>query len=266
MTEISGSTALVTGATGGLGRAIATALAREGANVVVSGSGRRLAELETLARTLGGRAVAADLALPAEVERLLEETGQVDVAVMNAGVAGTGDLLDWTQEKIERILAVNLTAPIAITRALLPGMRERDRGHLVYISSLSGKVGSKGTSLYSATKFGLRGFASGLRCDLLGSGIGCSVVSPGFVRDAGMFANAGATLPPGVGTSTSAEVAGAVVKAVRTNRPEIVVAPAPMKLASTIGMLAPRLSEQFQARFGGDTADQLATARREQPS
>lgn len=255
----------MTGASGGLGRAISVALASEGARVVVSGSGRKLDELEKLAASLGGRAVAADLSERSGVERLLASAGPVDIAVMNAGLSGAGDLEACSQPRIDRILAVNLDAPIAITRALLPAMRKRGSGHFVYVSSLSGKVAAEGTSIYSATKFGLRGFAFGLRCDLLRSGVGCSVVSPGFVRDAGMFADAAATLPPGIGTSTPAQVAAGVIKAVRRNRPEVVVAPLHLRVMTTFGMLAPRVAERVQDLLGGDTAQQLATARLEPP-
>ena len=97
------------------------------------------------------------------------------------------------------MLEVNLRAPIALARALAPGMVERHRGHLAFISSLSGKTASPASSVYSATKFGLRGFALGLREDLRRQRVGVSVVLPGFIREAGMFADSRATLAAGCG-------------------------------------------------------------------
>ena len=260
MTEPSGAKALVTGATGGLGRTIARALATAGAEVIVTG--RKEGPLEALAAEIGGRAVVADLAERAELGRLLEEAGPLDIAVMNAALPASGDLGDWEAEQIDRALEVNLAGPIAMTHALLPGFRARGSGHFVYISSLSGKVASKGTALYSATKFGLRGFALGLRCDLLGSGIGCSVINPGFVRDAGMFADTGAKLPPGVGTATPEQVAAAVVRAIRTDKAEIDVAPVGLRLGAMLGSLAPGLSATVQARLGSDVSEQMVAAQR----
>ena len=84
---------------------------------------------------------------------------------------------------------MNLRAPVQLARALLPGMRERGSGHLVFISSLSGKMASAGASIYNATKFGLRGFGFALNEELRGTGVGSTTVFPGFIRDAGMFAD-----------------------------------------------------------------------------
>jgi uncharacterized protein len=128
-------------------------------------------------------------------------------------------------------------------------------------------VASKGASLYSATKFGLRGFAGGLRADLhrggTTPGIGVSVVFPAFVRGAGMFADSGATLPLGIGTVTPQAVAGAVVRAIRTDKAEITVAPLPLRVGAFLGAIAPRPSAAIQARFGTRLADQLIAAQRD---
>ena len=107
------------------------------------------------------------------------------------------------------MLEVNLRAPVALARALIPGMIDRGAGHLVFISSLQGKAATPAAPLYLATKFGLRGFALGMREDLRGHGIGVSTVFPGFIRDAGMFATSGVRLPPGVGTRSPEDVADA---------------------------------------------------------
>jgi short-subunit dehydrogenase len=263
MTELRGARVLVTGATGGLGRAIAVALRAEGADLVVTG--RRAGPLQAVAAEVQGAAIVADLAERAQVTRLLAEAGDLDVLVANAALPASGDLGEWEQDQIDRVLEVNLGSPIAMTRALLPRFRARRSGHFVYVSSLSGKVASKGASLYSATKFGLRGFAGGLRADVHGSGtgIGVSVVFPAFVRGAGMFADSGATLPPGIGTVTPEAVAEAVVRAIRTDKAEITVAPLPLRLGAFLGAIAPGPSAAIQARFGSRLAEQLIAAQRD---
>ena len=264
MTEIRTAITLVTGATGGLGGAIARALAREGADVVVTG--RQPGPLRALAEEIGARSVVADLSRRQDLDRLLAEAGRLDIAVMNAALPASGPLDDWQQEQIDRALEVNLANPIAMTRALLPSFLERGSGHFVYISSLSGKVASKGASLYSATKFGLRGFAGGLRCDLHGTGVGCSVINPGFVRDAGMFADAGAKLMPGMGTVSPDQVSAAVIRAIRRNAAEVDVAPVGLRLGALVGSVAPGVSSWAQGRFGEDLAQQMVEAQRHKRS
>ncbi len=258
MTELRGARVLLTGATGGLGGAIASALSSSGCDLVLTGRDRGV--LERLASTTGARTVAADLSERRELEKLLDEAGELDIAVFNAAVPASGDLCGWEQDQIDRALEINLAGPIAATRAVLPGLLERRRGHLVYVSSLAGKVASPGGALYSASKFGLRGFAAGLRCDLHGSGVGCSVISPGFVRDAGMFADTGVSLPAGIGTVSPQQVAGAVIRAIRSNRAEIDVAPVGLRLGAALGGLAPGLAARLQARLAGSTSKMISQA------
>ena len=260
MTELRDARVLVTGANGGLGRAIAVALRGEGAQLVLTG--RRPEPLHAVAVEVQGQAIVADLADRSQLQRILDEAGDLDVVVANAALPATGDLGEWEQAQIDRVLEVNLANPIAMTRALLPAFRQRGSGHFVYVSSLSGKVASMGASLYSATKFGLRGFAGGLRADLRGSGVGVSVVFPGFVREAGMFADSGATLPRGIGTVTPKAVADALVRAIRVDKAEVVVAPIGLRAGALIGALAPGLSATVQARVGNGFSEQLIASQR----
>jgi short-subunit dehydrogenase len=196
------------------------------------------------------------------VGRLVEEAGDLDVLVANAGLPGSGDLAELEQDQIDRVLAVNLAGPIALTRALLPRFRARGSGHFVFVSSLSGKVASPASSMYSATKFGLRGFALGLRCDLQGSGIGCSVVSPSFVRGDGMFADTGLSLPLGMATVTPKQVTDAVVRAIETNRAEIVVAPLSLRVGAVLGAMVPGISAAVQRRLDRGLSARIAEAQR----
>src|SRR6202035_4408905 len=160
-----------------------------------------------------GQAVLCDLAARRDVERLLAEAGEVDILVANAAHPASGLLTDLAQERIDHILEVNLRAPIALARGLAPGMIARGSGHMVFISSLAGKAASSVSSMYSATKFGLRGFALGIREDLRPHGVGVSVVLPGFISGAGMFPEDDVELPRMVGTRTPEQVAQGVLRA-----------------------------------------------------
>jgi short-subunit dehydrogenase len=131
-------------------------------------------------------------------------------------------------------------------------MVERGRGHMVFVSSLSGKAAAPASSMYSATKFGLRGFALSLREDLRSAGVGVSVVLPGFIRDAGMFADAGVSLPFGVGTKAPEDVADAVLRCVEHNRAELSIAPAGLRFGASFAGLAPGIAAQFSRRLGSD--------------
>lgn len=253
---------LLSGATGGLGRAIAEELAGEGARLVLSS--RREEKLGELARSLPGGArrhgvIVADLAKPGAAEKLVEDAGDVDVLVANAGLPATGRLERFSSEEVERALRVNLESPVLMARAVAPKLIEKGAGHLVFIASLAGKVGSPRSSLYNATKFGLRGFAFGLREDLHPHDVGVSIVSPGFVRGAGMFADSRTKPPPGLGTTTPKKVGEAVVRAIRTNRNEITVAPRRQRLATRLGYRYPEVAARVQRRGGATRiAERLA--------
>jgi len=241
---------LLTGASGGIGQAIAAALHQRGAALLISA--RRTDQLERIAAELGGgvEVLPADLTERGAPAELVRRAGAVDVLVANAALPASGPIDSFSPEEIDRALEVNLRAPIQLTRGLLPGMAERGRGHVVLISSLAGKAATVGSSLYSATKFGLRGFAAGLREDLHGSGVGVTVVFPGFVSDAGMFAEASVRLPRGVGTRSPEQVAAAVVKGIERERAEIDVAPLSLRAGALLSGLAPVTSARIQRRLG----------------
>jgi len=251
---------LLTGATGGLGRAIAERLTDRGATMVLSS--RKADELTDLAASLPGeghKVVVADLALEGSAERLVSEAGQIDILVANAGLPGTGALESFSQAEISRAVRVNLEAPMRMARSLVPGMVERGEGHVVFLGSLAGKAPTPHSSIYNATKFGLRGFALGLRSDLRGTGVGVSIVSPGFVRDAGMFADSGAKPPPGLGTTKPGKVAAAILRAIRRDKHEIVVAPLPDRALTHIGLMAPGLAvRSTSSRMGRRAAEAVA--------
>ena len=259
--RVAGARALLTGASGGIGSAIARGLDAAGADLVLSA--RRADALEALRAELGGRPrlEPADLAEPGAALGLAERTGPVDLLVANAALPASGPLDGFTAEQIDRAIDVNLRVPAQLARALLPGMRDRGRGHIVFIGSLNGRVATVGSSLYSATKFGLRGLAGGLREDLHGTGVGVSVVSPSFVAEVGMYAETGVELPRGVRTVTADDVVRAVIRAVQRDRAEINVAPLALRLGARAAELAPRPTAALQRALGShDIADQMARA------
>jgi short-subunit dehydrogenase len=158
---------------------------------------------------------------------------------------------DFTAEEVKRALRVNLEAPMLLAHALFPPMVEQRSGHLVFISSLAGKAPAPQSSIYGATKFGLRGFALGLRTDLAPQGVGVSIVSPGFIREAGMFAESGAKSPPGLGTATPEEVAAATVKAIVSDKVEIAVAPARQRFLAHFGLASPGIAVKVSSGSAG---------------
>jgi short-subunit dehydrogenase len=248
--NVAATSVLLTGATGGLGRAIARRLAAAGANVVLSG--RREDALVELASEIGAEVAVADLVDRAAVRDLAAAHPDVDILVANAGLPGSGRLDSFTEEQIQRVLLVNLQAPMLLAHALAPAMVRRGSGHIVFMSSLAGKAPTAGSSIYSATKSGLRGFSCALRAELHGTGVGVSTIFPGFIRDAGMFADAGVKLPFGVGTKSPEQVADATLSAIEHDRGEVDVAPVGLKLGSIVSGVAPEISATFTRKMGGD--------------
>ena len=242
---------LVTGATGGIGRAIAHELAARGCVVTVTG--RRNAELQRLVSELGpsARGLIADLADPDEVRELMERAAPVDVLIANAGVGIPQDLANLTDAEVEQAVRVNLVAPAALARAALPTMKMRGAGHIVFISSGAGLIATPGNgTVYTATKWGLRGLGLALQQELHGTGIGVSTIFPGPIRDAGMLADTGVALPRGFGTSSPQDVARAVARAIENDQPEATVASAGVRALIRVGVLAPVLIGRL-ARLAG---------------
>ena len=250
LADLNGARVLLTGASGGIGLAIARSLHRRGASLLVTG--RRQEVLGELCGELGDRVepIVADLARADDVQMLIERGAGVDVLVANAGLPAAGRLDDFEPEQIDRALDVNLRAPMQMAHALVPTMVERRRGHVVLVSSMAGKVAQSGSSIYSATKFGLRGFGYALHDELRDSGVGVTVVYPGFIRDAGMFAESGTKLPAGTGTRSPEQVADAVIKGIETGRAEFDVAPLSFRFGGRLFGAAPGVVTTL-TRLGG---------------
>jgi len=259
--EVRDARVLLTGASGGIGHVIARGLAARGARLLLSG--RRVDALEVLAAELDAAVLPADLSEPAAPETLAREAGHVDVFVSNAALPADGQIEDYTPEQIDRALDVNLRAPIFLARALAPAMVERGRGHIVLMSSIGGIATTPGSALYSATKFGVRGFGLALRQDLHGTEVGVTVIHPAFIDEAGMFAEAGVKLPPGAPTRSPRDVAEAVVRAIERGPAEIMVAPILLRVGTHLAGLAPAPLAAISRHLGSYRIQaQLAEAHR----
>jgi len=261
MEQLRGRTALVTGASGGIGREIAGHLAKEGMNVVVSG--RRedvLAEVvaELRERGVSSEAVPADLGDLSQIDPLIERSeaalGGIDVLVNNAGLETVGAFTAYSREQLTSMVDVNLTAPMLLTHRVVPGMLERGRGHVVFISSLAGKLGPAYNEPYAATKAGLIGLSQSLRAEYSKTPVGFSAICPGFTAGDGMYqrmVDEGVSSNRMLGETTLEKVADRVVEAIRRDRPEVVESGSPVRPLLAMGQLAPRLSERMVERFGG---------------
>jgi 3-oxoacyl-[acyl-carrier protein] reductase len=186
MFSLAGKTALVTGATGGIGAEIARTLAKAGARVAVSGT--RAEVLNALVAEIGGDAVAltCNLSDAAEVERLVPAAeaalGQLDILVNNAGITRDNLFLRMKDEEWEQVLAVNLTASFRLMRAATKGMMRRRQGRIISIGSVVGTTGNPGQGNYAASKAGLIGLSKALAAEIASRNVTVNVVSPGFIE------------------------------------------------------------------------------------
>jgi len=178
--SLEGKSALVTGASRGIGRAIAVELARAGASVVV-GYRTGQEEGEALAQEIGGRAVQADVSVPEEAKRLVEEAGDLDILVNNAGLTRDGVLARMSDDDWRAVLETNLSSVFYTCRAVTRGMMKRRAGAIVNVSSIVGVHGNWGQSNYAASKAGIIGFTKSLAQELGSRGVRANVVAPGYI-------------------------------------------------------------------------------------
>ena len=272
MEHLRGRNALVTGSSSGIGRHIALALAREGMNIVTCGRSadaleRAVAEL----RALGVRAeaVSAELGDAAQVEGLIERAtallGPLDVLVNNAGVEMASAFTRYSREELTSIVDINLTAPIVMTRQVLPGMLERGRGHVVFTSSVAGKVPPAYQAPYAASKAGLIALSRSLRMEYRDAPVGFSVVCPGFTAGDGMYQrmlDQGLKSNRLMGETTVDRIAATVVSVIRHDRPEAVEGGSMVAPVAALAEIAPRMVERVLPRAGvNDLFRRLAASR-----
>ncbi len=216
--QVKGTVAVVTGASAGIGEATAVALAQRGAKVVLAA--RRLDRLESMADRIT-RAGGTALAVPCDVTDhhalmtlrtvVQEAFGPVDILVNNAGIPGGGELMELAYDQIRRVIEVNVLGVMFGTRAFLPGMLARGRGHVVNVASLAGKFAVPGASVYSASKHAVVAFSESLNGSTHHRGVLVTSLNPGFVPTEGFPA----TDRPSMVSLTPERVGETVVKIVR---------------------------------------------------
>jgi short-subunit dehydrogenase len=249
--DVRGSVCLVTGASSGIGAATARALSSRGAHLLAAGSDAR--RTEDVAARVGGTALVADLAAAGAAGKLGAAAeavhGRVDVLVNNAGLGWAGRFAEMPEPEIARLVQVDLTAALELTRALLPGMAERGRGHVVSVGSIAGHAGGRGEAVYAACKAALAAFTESLRQEHARSPVGFSVVIPGPVATP-FFERRGVPYARGFPRPVPAErVAAAIVDAIRRERAQVVVPGwlgGPMRLRGAL----PELYRPLVDRFG----------------
>src|SRR5262252_31399 len=267
-----GRTALVTGASRGIGPLIARAIAHEGGHVVLTG--RSVTELRVVASELAAAGadvsvVPADLTRPGAAGSLVEtverQRGGIDLLVNNAGGDPLREFHTMTIQENLRTLQINLIAPLALSHAVLPGMLRRGRGHIVNISAMAGRVSFPFTEVYAAAKDGLIGFTRVLRADYRPRGISASVLILGAIRDAGQgqrmldesgMKASGFMAPAGA-------VARGVVKAVTRDKAELVIQPGPGRFIRALMDYFPALGPALNRAAGATTTMQKIIEQRE---
>ena len=259
MEQLRARNALVTGAAGGIGGYICRTLAAEGVNLALSDlpeappqelldelSGRTI-EVESVPANIADRDELRDLPSRAE-----EAIGPIDILVNCAGLEFAGPFSERSEAEIVALIDVNLTATLLLTHAVLPGMLERGRGHIVNLASMAGKVPAPRLATYSATKHGVVGFTGALRQDLEDTLVSASAICPGFVAKVGMYGRLSGVPdpPPPMRPIDPQRVADAVVTAIRHDRPEVIVNGRGTKPVILLASAAPRLMARITSRFG----------------
>jgi len=270
MERLQGATALVTGATSATGRAICGRLAHAGVNVIASGRREEVLAAVVAELTAAGveaAAVPADLADRGGLERLVERAeaalGAIDVLVHGAGVEPVAAFTAYCREELAEAIEIDLVAPLLLTHRVLPGMLERGRGHVVFVSSLAGKFGPAYNEPYAAAKAGLLGLNQSLRAEYRSAPVGFSAVLPGFTAGDEMYEGMReedrrpARL---IGRTTVAEVAGRVIEAIVDDRPELLEVGSPIRPLLALAELSPRLAEWLSDRLGTSRSFRRAAA------
>jgi short-subunit dehydrogenase len=245
--QLRGRSALVTGASSGIGRAVTIALVHRG--VKVKATGRDADALRELSSSTGADVLSADLREPDAVERVSTWAGSVEILVNNAGFGWAGPFDEMGPRDIEELIRVNLVAPIQLTRALLPWMIERKVGRVVNVGSIAGHVGVGHEAVYAATKAALVGFTDSLRYELAETGVGVTLVSPGVV-DTPFFMRAGRRYTRSFPRMIKPErVASSIVRAIERDVADVFV-PRWMSLPARIRGAWPALYRGLAGRFG----------------
>ena len=272
MDFIQGKTGIVTGASSGLGRVIATRLAKEGMNIVLAARTLdKLLELKDQLESNSVRveAVQTDVTEQTALESLVrftkEEFGTIDLLVNNAGVEAFTSFEECSLEQIEQTVAVNVLGTLKLTRFVIPEMLHQQSGCIVNISSTSGKFGAPWGSVYAATKAALIGFSRSLHAEYYKRGIQVVCLCPGFTDEGGIYEEikekTGKKSPCLVGSTSAGRVASAVVKSLRSRTPEMIINWPPQRPVSVIQEMFPRLGSWLVRKASGRFLNQIAMAK-----
>jgi Short-chain dehydrogenases of various substrate specificities len=250
MEQLKGMVVLLTGGSRGIGPIVAEALAKRGANIVLEARSKRgLDDVATHLSELGIKALVMpiDLRQSSQREKLVadvwREFGKIDVLVNNAGLETEGAYAELSWASIQETIEVNLIAPMALTRLVLPGMLERKAGHIVNIASIAAKSGAPYAATYSGTKAGLAEWTRALRLELSNTGVHFSTIFPGYIREVGMFAKFGMQSPWIIGSCAPAQVAKAVVHAIEKGRVERIINSRPLRYSFMLNELSPTIGD-----------------------
>jgi short-subunit dehydrogenase len=274
MKDLKGRTAVITGASAGLGVRVARVLAREGMNLVLAA--RSADALETVATEMRGLGVKA-LVVPTDVsdesqlvrlvERSITEYGAIDVLVNNAGIEAFRSYHELDPNDIRRTIDVNLTATLLLTRFVLPHMIQARRGHIVNMASIAGKQGPAYGAAYGASKAGMIAFTQALRGEYRSRGISSSAICPGFANDGGIYEvmkqRIGRGVPWYLGSTTAEAVARAVVKSIKGDRPDLIVNVPALRPVFTLCQAFPRIGEWLVHKVTLRFLKQAGTSHRE---
>ena len=259
MKNLNNKIALLTGASSGIGAVIAKTLANEGVEIVgVARSEEGLNKTKKDIEASGGKfhSISFDVSETSNLSQLKSEVeslvGKIDILVNNAGIEEYNYFQNYTLEYIQKITSVNLIAPMEITRQYLPELIQNG-GHIVNICSLAAKKGESFNATYSSTKGGLALFTDAIRQELHGSGVGVSALYPGLVKDVGMYSDSQVKAPLVLGTIPSKKVAKALIKAIKKNKPDVIINSGPLRPLLAIDALFPNFGNWF-ARITGITS------------
>jgi short-subunit dehydrogenase len=250
--DIKGKRILLTGASRGIGVSLARAFAEKGGELILAARDTaKLNEVAEACRAFGTKVtvIACDVGDEASRERLLRAAGDIDLLVNNAGVETPRNVVDQSDAEVAAQIAINLVAPIALCRGVLPQMLARRSGVIVNVSSMSGKAATPSNAIYAATKFGLNGFTASLALELHGSGVHVGVVCPGFVSGAGMWADSGMAAPAMMREVTPEAVVRGTFRVIRGDG-EVLVTPSPMRPMLALRELFPSIEGPMLRMLG----------------
>ena len=276
MRDLAGRTAIVTGASSGIGIYVARALAAQGMKLVLAARSEEALErsAEDIRRAgASAMVVPADVTNPQDRERLVEralsEHGRVDVLVNNAGIETYCPFEELPIEQIVRTIEVNLTSSVILARLVVPHMLANGAGHIINMSSTAGKHGPAYGAAYGASKAGLISLTETLRAEFKGRGVSASAICPGFTHNGGIFERmkqaTGRGTPLQMGATAADTVARAVVKAIRNDRAEMIINWPPMRPIFVLAELWPALGEWIVRKSSVRFLKRIAT-RRESPA